>query len=308
MRPAGPDAPGALSRRRAEPLEALVIEGLPEHAVPAFEAAFGQACATVAYFRDEASDTWRIEGVREAGAREAALDAALALAAAASGIAPPALRVTPVEAEGWLARTVQAFPEMPVGRRFLIRPTHVPDPAAYGRVVLRLDAGLAFGSGEHASTQGCLRAFEAVAHRRPRTVCDLGSGSGILAMAAAKMLPCRVLATDIEPWSVRVCAQNARMNGIGPRRMRAILADGWKPRAMKGVRYDLIFANILARPLCAMARDLALHLAPGGTAILAGLLGTQARMVLAAHRRQGLVLERRIDVGPWTTLVLRRRG
>jgi len=72
--------------------------------------------------------------------------------------------------------------------------------------------------------------------------------------------------------------------------------------------YDLVFANILARPLCAMARDLADHLAPGGTAILAGLLGTQARMVLAAHRRQGLVLERRIDVGPWTTLVLRRRG
>ena len=95
------------------------------------------------------------------------------------------------------------------------------------------------------------------------------------------------------------------MNGLVPRRMRAILADGWKPRLMKGVRYELIFANILARPLCAMAQDLALHLAPGGTAILAGLLGTQVRMVLAAHRRQGLVLERRIDVGPWTTLVLR---
>ncbi|RYJ03842.1 MAG: 50S ribosomal protein L11 methyltransferase, partial [Acetobacteraceae bacterium] len=72
--------------------------------------------------------------------------------------------------------------------------------------------------------------------------------------------------------------------------------------------YNLIFANILARPLCAMAKDLALHLAPGGTAILAGLLGVQARMVLAAHRRQGLALERRIDIGPWSTLVLRRRG
>ena len=307
MRPTGADAPGALSRRRAEPLESLVIDGLPEDAVPAFEAALEQACLTVSYFRDEATDTWRVEGVREAGAQEAALEAALALAAAVAGIDPPPVQVAPVEAEGWLARTVQAFPEMPVGRRFLIRPTHVPDPPTHGRVVLKLDAGLAFGSGEHASTQGCLRAFEAVAHRGPRSVCDLGSGSGILAMAAAKLLQCRVLATDIEPWSVRVCDQNARMNGIGPRRMRSILADGWKPRALKGVRYDLIFANILARPLCAMARDLALHLAPRGTAILAGLLGVQARMVLAAHRRQGLVLERRIDVGPWTTLVLRRR-
>ena len=308
MRPSGPDAPGALSRRRAEPLEALVIDGLPEHAVPVFEAALEQVCTTVAYFRDEPTDTWRIEGVREAGAHEDELDAALALAAAVAGIDPPVVEVTPVEAEGWLARTVQAFPEMPTGRRFLIRPTHVPDPVSYGRTVLKLDAGLAFGSGEHASTQGCLRAFEGMAHRRPRTVCDLGSGSGILAMAAAKTVPCRVLATDIEPWSVRVCDQNARMNGLGPRRMLSILADGWKPRRMKGARYDLIFANILARPLCAMARELALHLAPNGTAILAGLLGTQARMVLAAHRRQGLVLERRINVGPWTTLVLRRRG
>ena len=308
MRPSGPDAPGALSRRRAEPLEALVIDGLPEHAVPVFEAALEQVCTTVAYFRDEPTDTWRIEGVREAGAHEDELGAALALAAAVAGIEPPVVEVTPVEAEGWLARTVQAFPEMPIGRRFLIRPTHVPDPASYGRTVLKLDAGLAFGSGEHASTQGCLRAFEGMAYRRPRTVCDLGSGSGILAMAAAKTVPCRVLATDIEPWSVRVCDQNARMNGLGPRRMLSILADGWKPRRMKGARYDLIFANILARPLCAMARQLALHLAPGGTAILAGLLGTQARMVLVAHRRAGLVLERRIDVGPWTTLVLRRRG
>jgi ribosomal protein L11 methyltransferase len=308
MRPSGPDGPASLSRRRAEPLEALVIDGLPEHAVPVFEAALEQVCSTVAYFRDEATDTWRIEGVREAGAQDAALDAALALAAAVAGIDAPAVQAAPVAAEGWLARTVQAFPEMPIGRRFLIRPTHVPDPVTYGRVVLKLDAGLAFGSGEHASTQGCLRAFEGVAHRRPRSVCDLGSGSGILAMAAVKSLPCRALATDIEPWSVRVCEQNARLNGLPPRRMRAMLADGWKPRAMKGVRYDLVFANILARPLCAMARDLARHLAPGGTAILAGLLGTQARMVLAAHRRQGLVLERRIDVGPWATLVLRRGG
>lgn len=308
MRPSGPDSPGALSRRRAEPLETLVIEALPDHAVPLFEAALQQVCATVALFRDEPSDTWRIEGVREAGAQDDELEAALALAAAVAGIDPPALLAGPVEAEGWLARTVQAFPEMPVGRRFLIRPLHVPHATTPGRVVLRLDAGLAFGSGEHASTQGCLIALEGVAHRRARRVVDIGSGSGILAMAAARLGARRVLATDIEPWSVRVCDQNARLNGLTAPRLRSILADGWTHRALKGARYDLVFANILARPLCAMARQLALHLAPRGTTILAGLLGTQARMVLAAHRRQGLVLERRIDIGPWTTLVLRRRG
>jgi ribosomal protein L11 methyltransferase len=138
-------------------------------------------------------------------------------------------------------------------------------------------------------------------------VLDLGTGSGILAMAAAKRRKRRVLATDIEPWSVRVAEQNARMNGVG-RLVRARLADGWGERHVRAGRpYELVFANILARPLCAMAKDLAAGLAPGGTAILAGLLGTQARMVLAAHRRQGLVLERALPVGPWTTLVLRNR-
>jgi ribosomal protein L11 methyltransferase len=296
-----------MTRRHVAPLETLSIEALPEDAVPAFEAALQTVCATVGLFRDEATDTWRVEGVREAGAGDDELAGALALASAVSGIEQPALHAAPVEAEGWLARTVESFPEQPIGRRFLVRPTHLPDPKTHGRLVLRLDAGLAFGSGEHASTRGCLLALEHIAHRRPRRVLDLGTGSGILALAAAKLLRRPVLATDIEPWSVRVAAENARLNGE-QRLVSARLADGWRHRAVRAGRYDLVFANILARPLCAMARDLAAHLAPGGTAILAGLLGTQARMVLAAHRRQGLVLDARHDVGPWTTLVLRRRG
>jgi ribosomal protein L11 methyltransferase len=297
-----------VSRRHAVPLEALSVEGLPEGAVPAFEAALQTVCATVGLFRDEATDTWRVEGVREAGAGDDELAGALALAAAAAGVGAPALHAAPVEAEGWLARTAESFPEQPIGRRFLVRPTHLPDPRTHGRIVLRLDAGLAFGSGEHASTRGCLLALERVnRRRRPRRVLDLGTGSGILALAAAKLLRRPVLATDIEPWSVRVAAENARLNGEH-RLVSARLADGWRHRTVRAGRYDLVFANILARPLCAMARDLALRLAPGGTAILAGLLGTQARTVLAAHRRQGLVLEARQDVGPWTTLVLRRWG
>jgi ribosomal protein L11 methyltransferase len=285
-------------------LELLAIDGLAEESVPAFEAALQQVCATVALFRDEPSDTWRIEGVREAGSGDAELAGALALAAAVTGIDPPALQAESIEAEGWLARTIASFSEFPIGG-FLIRPTHVPNPVAYGRTVLRLDAGLAFGSGEHASTQGCLMGFEAIAHRKPRRVLDLGTGSAILALAAAKRLHRPVLATDIEPWSVRIAAENARLNSVA-RFVDARLADGWRHRAVRSGTYDLIFANILARPLCAMARALADHLTPGGTAILAGLLGTQVRMVLAAHRRQGMRLERRIDIGPWSTLVLRR--
>ena len=227
------------------------------------------------------------------------------LAAFTSGVDAP-LHRTATEAEGWLARTQESFPPQPVGRRFLIQGTHETAGPARGRIVLTLDAGLAFGSGEHGSTRGCLCALEYAARRHPRRIADIGTGSGILAMAAARLLRRPVLATDIEPWSVRVAAQNAALNGVA-RLVRPILADGWRSPAVRAAApFDLVFANILARPLCRMAADLARRLAPGGTAILAGLLSNQARMVLAAHRRQGLVLERTLQQGRWTTLILRR--
>ena len=301
-----------MSRRHAQNLESVFIDNLPEEAVPIVEAALGRACRTVSLFLDEPTDTWRVEGVREEGAKEDELAAALALASLMTGLDLAPQRA-PVEAEGWLARTAEAFPEQSIGGRVLIRPTHLPDRKVHGRTVLKLDAGLAFGSGEHASTRGCLIAFETVTRRmRPLPkdelrLLDLGSGSGILAMAAASALHRRVLATDIEPWSVRVADQNAAMNGLKTL-VHAIRADGWTAPGVSKRGYDLVFANILARPLCAMAGDLARHLRPGGTAILAGLLGVQARGVMAAHRRGGLWLERRLDFGAWTALVLRKRG
>ncbi|NKC33344.1 50S ribosomal protein L11 methyltransferase [Falsiroseomonas selenitidurans] len=295
--------------RRADPLETVWMDGLPEEVVPAFEAALLRVCPSVAIFRDEVTDTWRVEGVRPQGQGAEELAGALALASLVSGGFEPVVQSAPVEAEGWLARTVASFGEQAIGAGFLVRPTHLPEARIYGRTVLKLDAGIAFGSGEHGSTRGCLVAFDDVARRgrRLRRLLDLGTGSGILAMAAAKRLRRPVLATDIEPWSVRVAQDNARMNGVG-RLVRARLADGWRDRHVRAGRpYDLVFANILARPLCSMAKDLSVGLAPGGVAILAGLLGTQVRMVLAAHRRRGMVLERRLPQGAWATLVLRRR-
>lgn len=292
-------------RRHAVPLETLSVE-VQDAAVEAYEAALGTVCATVGFFfADEARGIWRVEGVHDAGADEAQLQDALALAALVSGV-PATLRRDATEAEGWLARTQESFPEQRVGRRFAVRGTHEAGPGAPGRLTLTLDAGLAFGSGEHGSTRGCLRALEVVARRRPRRVLDLGTGSGILAMAAAKLLRRPVLATDIEPWSIRVAGQNAAANGVG-RLVRPVLGNGWHARAVQAsAPYDLVLANILARPLCRMARDLALGLAPGGTAILAGLLASQARTVLAAHRRQGLRLEAAWREGNWATLVVRK--
>ena len=292
--------------RQPRQLECVSLT-VPEAALEVFEAALNGVCETVGFFRDHATETWRVEGVRTVGTKQNELTGALALASLVSGITPD-LSIVPVAADGWLARTRAAFPEQLVGKHFAIRGTHLTGPAPPGRIVLIVDAAVAFGSGEHNSTRGCLIAFERVARRKPSRILDLGTGSGILAMAAAKWLRRPVLATDIEPWSIRIAAENAQLNGVEGL-VRPVLADGWRTAIVRrGAPYDLVFGNILARPLRAMARDLADHLAPGGTAILAGLLKTQARDVLAAHRCQGLVLERMIELPPWCTLVLRRRG
>lgn len=296
--------------RHPQPLECLSLT-VPDAALEAYEAALACACETVGFFRDHVTGTWRLEGVRVVGAKDDELAGALALAAAVTGVTAAVTR-SPTQADGWLERTRAAFPQQLIGRRFAIRGTHLADAPPIGRIALVLDAGVAFGSGEHNSTRGCLLALEGLApllrRRGPCRILDLGTGSGILAMGAAKLLRRPVLATDIEPWSVRVARQNAQLNNLG-RLVRPLLADGWRSQIVrKSGPYTLVFGNILARPLRLMARDLANHLAPGGVAILAGLLRVQARDVLAAHRRNGLVLDHMIHLEPWTTLVLRKGG
>ena len=156
--------------------------------------------------------------------------------------------------------------------------------------------------------------FDARVYPRPGACCleapgahpGSRTGSGILAMAAARLLHRAVLATDIEPWSICVAKQNTALNRLG-RLVRVRLANGWRNRAVRASGpYDLVLANILARPLCLMARQLALNLAPGATVILGGLLRNQLRSVLAAHLRCGLRFEASLEEGPWATLILRQ--
>jgi ribosomal protein L11 methyltransferase len=286
------------------PLETVAVS-VTEDALEAYEAALENACETVGFFRNHDTGIWRVEGVKQIGVNEAELASSLAVAAIMTGESP-VLERSPTQADGWLARTYASFPEQMIGRSFAVRGTHLTGPRTPNRITLTLDAGLAFGTGEHGSTRGCLVALETVACGCPQRILDMGTGSGILAMAAANLLNRPVLATDIEPWAVRVAAENAGLNGVA-HLVTARLADGWRdPFVRAHGPYDLVFANILARPLCLMARDLALNLAPGGTAILAGLLANQARWVLSAHRAQGLRLERMLPQGPWTTIVVRK--
>ncbi|HET7880101.1 MAG TPA: 50S ribosomal protein L11 methyltransferase [Acetobacteraceae bacterium] len=292
------------SRRRAGPLETISVH-VPEAAVEAYEAALASVCDTVAFFRDHATGAWRVEGIKAHALNESDLAAALALAGIVSGV-QPTLRRSVTDADGWLAKSYATFPEQLIGRRFCIRGTHLRARPPASRLVLTVDAGLAFGSGEHGSTRGCLRALEQVGRMKPRRILDLGTGSGILAMAAALLLRRPVLASDVEPWSVHVAKQNVRLNQL-TKLVRVRLADGWNHRLVRSCGpYDLVFANILARPLCLMARQLAQQLRPGACAVLSGLTRNQERWVLTAHRRCGMKLQTRIHEGSWTTLVLRR--
>lgn len=279
---------------------------LPADAVDEVLAAVEDDALSLAAFEDE-DGFWVCEILSREPPDKAALQRRLALALGEQ--APPAatIAVERLAARDWLEATRRSFPPRAIGR-FWVYGSHVEEPAPAGAVPLLIDAGTAFGSGEHGSTMGCLMAVDALARKhRFHRVLDMGCGSAILAIAALKCWPTgRAVACDIDPGSVTTAADNAALNGVGPR-LRAFVADGYdRPALRREGRFDLVLANILAGPLIEMAPDLAKALAPGGHAVLSGMLTVQSDAVLHAHRHQGLVAVERIDVGPWTTLVLRR--
>lgn len=281
---------------------------LPPDAVPAYEAALEPFCEAVATFEVEEDRLWRLTGYVEDEVDLSDLAAAWAVAEAASGIAverPEALEMPEVD---WLAENRRQFPPVRAGR-FFVRATIRDDPVPPGAVFISLDAGPAFGSGTHGTTQGCLLALEALAlgGGRPRKVFDIGTGSGILAIAAAKLWRTPVVATDIDPVAVDTTTENAERNDVAPW-ISAFAGAGLRAVPRQAGRADLIVANILAQPLRHMAGDIAGRVAPGGHVVLSGLLTGQVSFVLARYRARGLTLLREWRIGPWSTLLLRRGG
>lgn len=269
-------------------------------------AALGSVCRAVSAFEETDGGAWLVEGFSELPLAGVELETALALAWADHGTPPkPVLEKLP--ARDWVRENQESFPPRRIGRYF-VHGSHHRGGVPAGAIGLLIDAATAFGTGEHASTEGCLRALDNLARRRRyRGILDMGTGTGILGIAAAKTFGRTVLAVDIDPGSVRVARENARRNGVA-RRVSTFGSPGFHSRCVRARRpYDLVLANILARPLALMARDLRCALAPGGVAVLAGLIDWQESYVLAAYRLQRLRLVRRIAVDGWRTLVLRRR-
>ncbi len=236
-----------------------------------------------------------------------ALRACLAGAAEAAGTAVPDVRIAALADTDWVAESQSNLPAIRAGR-FYLHGSHVTAPPPPASIPLLIDANVAFGTGRHETTRGCLLALEGLAKAgfRPRRLLDLGCGSGILALSMAKLWRRPVLAADNDPAAVAVARINARINRYA-RWIRPLVSQGYQHRLLKAAGpFDLIVANILAEPLAAMAADLRAHLAPGGRTILSGLLASQERLVLNPHRTQGLSFLRRLRLGEWSTLVLRR--
>ncbi len=206
----------------------------------------------------------------------------------------------------WVRHSLAALAPVRAGR-FLVHGSHDRGTARANDIAIEIDAGLAFGTGHHGTTSACLIAIDRAARNRAiRTALDIGTGSGVLAIAIAKLSRARVMASDIDPVAVSVARENVRRNGVASL-VRVVVADGLASRAIRGgAPYELIVANILAGPLVALAPAIRRNLAPGGAVILSGLLKTQAQRVGTIYRALGLRRAGAITIGEWTTLTMGR--
>lgn len=279
---------------------------IPAPAVPAFEAALAELGGAIVTDAPEVQAEVRLQAYLDAEPERPRLTALLAGAALRAGVPVPATAIERLPVVDWVTESHRALPAIQAGP-FYIHGAHVEEPAPDGAIPILIEAGPAFGTGRHESTLGCLLALADLAKdRRPLRALDMGCGSGLLAIAIAKLWGCPVGAVDNDPEAVRAAAGNAAANGVGEL-VTARRGEGYQDQALAapaldaGARFDLIVANILAAPLQAMAPDLKRHLAPGGVAVLSGLLEDQAAAVIAAHAP--LRLARRIRLGGWATLV-----
>ena len=258
-------------------------------------------------------DAWQLDVYVEGKPAQALIDLAMALVPSAAGTMP---EISHIPEEDWVTLSQSGLEPIRAGRFFVHTP-HNADHVPEGSTGFVIDAGRAFGTGHHETTTGCLMMLDRLKRngRRFADIADVGTGTGLLAFAARSLWPAaKLIASDIDPVSIDVTAENAAANGIrvgrGRGQVELVVAAGLADRRLRArLPYDLLIANILAGPLIELAPIFAGAVLPGGSLILAGLLDSQAEAVARAYRRQGMYLADRIVLGDWPTLrmVKRRR-
>jgi ribosomal protein L11 methyltransferase len=268
----------------------------------ALSGSFAMGEAAVAAF--EEAGAWAVEIYFEQPPDEDAVR--ILIGDLAGDAASERLTFTAVAMRDWVAQSLEGLAPVAAGR-FVIHGAHDRRRIPPNRIGVEIEAALAFGTGHHGTTRGCLVALDRILNRRrPRRILDVGCGAGVLAIAAARATRRPVAAGDIDPVSVRVARDNTRVNRVGAL-VKVILANGVADRRMRaGAPFDLVFANILLGPLKRLANPIRRVAAPGGRVVLSGLLPGQDSAAFAAYRVLGFVLERRIALDGWMTLVLAR--
>jgi ribosomal protein L11 methyltransferase len=250
------------------------------------------------------TDSWIVEAYFGASPDEANVRALVAIVA--GDAAARAATFGRVDERDWVAVSLEGLKPVWAGR-FIVHGAHGRDAVKANDIAIEIEAALAFGTGHHGSTRGCLHMLDLVARkRRPRAILDLGTGSGVLAIAAAKLFKRKIHAGDIDSVCVKAAGANAKRNRVASF-VRPVLAKGVAhPVLRAGGPYNLVLANILARPLRDLAPEIASLAAPGAEVILSGLIRRDVPGVAAAYGRQAMTLARRIDIDGWATLLMRR--
>ncbi len=274
--------------------DALFLSSMLDEAY--FPAAHAVSCSCV----DEASDLWAVEAYYDEKPSAPDFESLLT----DSSISPTDLTIKPLENRNWVEESLKGLAPVTAGR-FYVHGSHDRHTRQPARINLEIDAGTAFGTGHHGTTTGCLLALDQLAKANAiNNILDVGCGTGVLAIAGARLLKKPAIASDIDPEAVRVTKLNARTNQVAPF-LTTITATGINHSTIaQTAPFDLIFANILAGPLVALAPKIAPLLSPHGHVVLSGLTIDQERWVLAAWQARGLVVKSRYRLDNWSTLVM----